>query len=266
MDFLAWPLNTDGFPARWNCGSGWSDEPFVGWIHIVSDIVTWASYMAIPILMAYFLWKRGEEDVVFPKIYGLFATFILVCGTVHLIEAAIFWAPIYRLSAIVKMATAVVSAFTAFSLIKIAPAAIALPGLAVVKPVGMPVFDTLRTPLKLVLLNLIGNAAKHHDQDRGMIAVEVDESEQCYHFRVLDDGPGIEPRFHDQIFDMFQRLKSRDETEGTGLGLAIVKKMVVSAGGEVELTSDGRGAEFAFTWPKIQSAESGDDSIQERQA
>ena len=118
-------FDTDDFPARWTCGN-WS--AMHGWVHIASDLLIWAAYLAIPCVLAYFVIRR--RDVVFPKIFWLFGAFILSCGTVHLIEAGIFWWPVYRLSGLVKAITAVVSLATVLALIKILPVAINLPGLA----------------------------------------------------------------------------------------------------------------------------------------
>ncbi|QDV75618.1 hybrid sensor histidine kinase/response regulator [Botrimarina mediterranea] len=107
-------LDTEGFPARWNCGSAWSQEPWLGWTHIVADIATATAYVAIPILLLIAL--RRARHLPAPRLLVLFAIFILACGSVHLIEAIIFWHPIYRLSAVVKVVTAVSSCLTAITL------------------------------------------------------------------------------------------------------------------------------------------------------
>jgi signal transduction histidine kinase len=113
---------------------------------------------------------------------------------------------------------------------------------------------TLRTPrasLELVLRNLIGNAIKHHTGDTGEITVAAVERGNWVEFCVADDGPGIEPKYHTKIFDMFQTLQPRDQVEGSGMGLAIVKKLVESYGGEIRVESArGEGAAFCFTWPR----------------
>jgi signal transduction histidine kinase len=69
-------------------------------------------------------------------------------------------------------------------------------------------------------------------------------------FRVSDDGPGIDPRFHDRIFLIFQTLASRDDVEASGIGLAIVKKKVQRHGGQIRVESapPARGTSFVFTW------------------
>ncbi len=72
-------------------------------------------------------------------------------------------------------------------------------------------------------------------------------------FALKDDGPGIPPRHHEQIFEMFQTLKPRDRVEGSGMGLAMVRKNIEVFGGTLHLdSSEGRGSTFRFTWPKHQ--------------
>lgn len=122
IEFFRWLFDTDGFPARWNCGSGWTSE--LGWTHILSDIVIWGSYTAIPIVLAVFIIRR--RDVPFPRIFWLFIAFIFFCGTGHLIEAIIFWEPVYRLAGAVKVGTAIVSLATVCALVPTMPRALSL--------------------------------------------------------------------------------------------------------------------------------------------
>lgn len=116
---------------------------------------------------------------------------------------------------------------------------------------AMPVLETFRTPLQHVLQNLIGNALKHHDRENGLIRVNaVQEGKWCT-FTVVDDGPGIDPAFHDRIFMMFETLRPRDDVEGSGMGLAIIRKLVETCGGQITVDSElGKGARFTFTWPQ----------------
>jgi two-component system, LuxR family, sensor kinase FixL len=108
-------------------------------------------------------------------------------------------------------------------------------------------------PLQQILLNLIGNAIKHHDKQQGCIEVTVDDCGDEYSFAVKDDGPGIAPEFHQRIFKMFQTLKPRDQVEGSGMGLTMVQKHIEVFGGSISLeSSEGRGSTFRFTWPKQQ--------------
>jgi PAS domain S-box-containing protein len=108
-----------------------------------------------------------------------------------------------------------------------------------------------RMPLQQVLMNLLGNAIKHHDKPVGNLGVAVQDDGAEYCFTVTDDGPGIAKKFQDRVFKMFQTLKPRDQVEGSGMGLAVVRKHVHCAGGVLTLESEeNAGCVFRFTWPK----------------
>ena len=123
--FFGHLFDTSSYPARWNCGH-WTEVE--GWLHIVSDLAIFLAYFAIPIALVYFVCKR--KDIPFNGIFFLFAAFILCCGTGHLLEAIIFYAPIYRIAGLLKLATAVVSWFTVMVLWRLVPKALELPALA----------------------------------------------------------------------------------------------------------------------------------------
>jgi len=113
-----------------------------------------------------------------------------------------------------------------------------------------------RMPLQQVLINLIGNAIKHHDRKSGHIEVSVEDLGTQLEFAVRDDGPGIPAQYHEQVFKMFQTLKPRDKVEGSGMGLAMVRKYVEVSGGAITLESaEGQGSTFRFTWPKLEQIE-----------
>lgn len=115
----------------------------------------------------------------------------------------------------------------------------------------LPILYTYSAPLETVLRNLVNNAIKHHDQANGNIRISARMMDEMVEFSVSDDGPGIDPAFHDRIFQMFQTLRPRDQVEGSGIGLAVVDKIVTSVGGTVSLeSSSGKGATFHFTWPR----------------
>ncbi len=108
----------------------------------------------------------------------------------------------------------------------------------------------VRVQLEQVFSNLLGNAVKYLG-DTPSPAIEIGSVErgafvECY---VTDNGIGIDPAYHDKVFEIFQRLKEV-EAPGTGVGLAIVKKIVEGAGGRIWVESaPGQGATFRFTWP-----------------
>lgn len=114
--FFSGLLKTSDWPARWHCGT-WSD--FHGWLYIISDFLIWGAYFLIPLFLLRLVFIR--RDFPFPKIIWLFGAFIVLCGTTHFIDALIFWWPVYRLSAFVRLLTAIVSMATVFVLYRILP-------------------------------------------------------------------------------------------------------------------------------------------------
>lgn len=121
LDFFKKLFDTSDWPPRWHCGN-WTD--FHGWLYIVSDLLIWSAYFAIPLVILKFISKR--VDAKFVRIYFLFAAFILACGSTHLLDAITFWYPAYRLNALVRFFTGVISWVTVFSIIRILPAAMSL--------------------------------------------------------------------------------------------------------------------------------------------
>lgn len=122
MDLILKLFDPTGFPARWSCGK-WSE--FLGWTHIISDLIIWFSYFSIPAVILYYYAVKSNE-VKFPALYYLFAAFIFFCGLTHLNEAIIFWIPIYRWAAFIKVCTAIVSLATVCVLIPLIPKALGM--------------------------------------------------------------------------------------------------------------------------------------------
>ncbi len=117
---------------------------------------------------------------------------------------------------------------------------------------NMPVISTERTPLQQVFMNLINNAIKYNKRPGATVNISVRDAGGYYAFSVADNGPGIEPQYHERIFGIFQTLESRDKVEGTGIGLSVVKKTVELHGGSITVDSAlGEGATFTFEWPKV---------------
>jgi light-regulated signal transduction histidine kinase (bacteriophytochrome) len=104
--------------------------------------------------------------------------------------------------------------------------------------------------MRALLQNLIGNALKYHKPGRSphiRISAEVD-ADGVATVHVQDNGIGIEQRFFERIFVIFQRLHNRIEYPGSGIGLAICKRVVENHGGRLWLESlPGEGSTFHFT-------------------
>ena len=121
-DFFSNLLSTESWPARWYCGK-WSD--FHGWLYILSSLAIWAAYFAIPLSLLYLLRKKNGEFP-FVKVLWLFILFILACGLTHLVDALIFWTPVYRVSALILFVTALISWITVWAMYKVMPVALTL--------------------------------------------------------------------------------------------------------------------------------------------
>jgi PAS domain S-box-containing protein len=104
------------------------------------------------------------------------------------------------------------------------------------------------TQLIQLFQNLVGNAIKY--QNSGIPRVHVSavwNAKKYWDFSVKDNGLGIDPKYFDRIFGMFQRLHKREEFSGTGIGLAICKKIIERHGGSISVRSQpGQGSTFQF--------------------
>ena len=116
LEVLTGLFDPTGFPARKDSGTGWT--PTLVWMHATSDLFIWLAYVSIPLVLLYFTRRR---DLPHPRLFVLFALFILACGTTHLIDALSFEYPIYRFAAVMKAVTAVVSWATVIALIPVVP-------------------------------------------------------------------------------------------------------------------------------------------------
>jgi light-regulated signal transduction histidine kinase (bacteriophytochrome) len=106
------------------------------------------------------------------------------------------------------------------------------------------------TQLVQLFQNLIGNAIKFRGERRPRVRVEAAQDESLWRFRLQDNGIGIDARYHNRLFDIFQRLHGREEYPGTGIGLAICKRIVERHGGRIWLESEpGHGTSFFFSLP-----------------
>ena len=122
---------------------------------------------------------------------------------------------------------------------------------AVVTVNPMPVITANKTLINQLFINLISNALKYHDGKEPLIEVGTTEKPDYWTFYVKDNGIGIDPKYFDKIFIIFQRLHNKNEFSGTGIGLAICKKIVDVHKGKIWVESEaGKGSTFFFSIPK----------------
>jgi light-regulated signal transduction histidine kinase (bacteriophytochrome) len=117
----------------------------------------------------------------------------------------------------------------------------------------LPVVAADYTHMRQLFQNLIGNAVKFR-RPGVPPRVKVYAADEMRDGRVTvtveDDGIGIDPRHHDRIFGVFQRLHGKNEYEGNGIGLAVCKKIAERHGGTIRVESrPGEGAKFIITLP-----------------
>ncbi len=115
---------------------------------------------------------------------------------------------------------------------------------------GLPVVMADGTQLRQVFQNLIANGVKFRGEGPPRVEVSAALEHGRYLFCVRDNGIGIEPKYCDRIFVIFQRLHGRGQYPGTGIGLAMCKRIIDRHGGEIRVESQpGDGSSFFFTLP-----------------
>lgn len=103
------------------------------------------------------------------------------------------------------------------------------------------------TQLIQLFQNLVANGIKYQNPGIPKVHISAENGGEKWIFSVKDNGLGIDPRYFEKIFGMFQRLHKREEFAGTGIGLAICKKIVDRHGGSISVDSQpGHGATFSF--------------------
>ncbi len=122
---------------------------------------------------------------------------------------------------------------------------------AIVERNPMPTLMVDPTQMTQLLQNLVSNAIKFRGADKPVVQIESMKRAGEWLFCVSDNGIGIDSKFSERIFVIFQRLHSREDYPGTGIGLAICKKIVEGHGGKIWVESyPGKGARFYFSIPE----------------
>ena len=115
----------------------------------------------------------------------------------------------------------------------------------------LPVLTGDRSQLVQLLINLIGNSLKYRGTEVPQIRIEADRLDGEWRIMVRDNGIGIDPRYHDRIFEIFERLHDQRSHPGSGIGLAVCRRMVHRHGGRIWVESEsGTGSRFYFTIPE----------------
>jgi len=107
--------------------------------------------------------------------------------------------------------------------------------------------------LQQLFQNLLKNAIEYSGDDAPRIHISAERTDSRWTVSVRDEGIGIDPAYHDQVFEIFHRLHSQDDYPGSGIGLALCERIVERHGGEIWVESTpGEGATFRFTLPAVE--------------
>jgi PAS domain S-box-containing protein len=135
----------------------------------------------------------------------------------------------------------------------------------------LPVIDAEALQMRQLLQNLMGNALKfRRPEEPPVVKVEAQiisapdtPARKLCQLTISDNGIGFDEKYLDRIFNVFQRLHTRNEYEGTGMGLAIVRKIALYHGGDITAKSKpGQGATFILTIPVVHSQEAQDENTE----
>jgi len=121
---------------------------------------------------------------------------------------------------------------------------------------SLPTVSADRNQLEQVFQNLVSNALKYTEGGSPRVEIDAEKRGGEWAFRVADDGIGIDPEWQDRIFEVFERLHSREEYDGTGIGLSVCQKIVERHGGDMWVESEpGDGSTFWFTIPDTEGTD-----------
>lgn len=224
-------FSTDGFPPRWYCGLGWTDA--LGWSHIVADFVIFLSYLTISSTLSFFILRR--KDVPVTPLLWLFTCFICFCGFTHLIESIIFWWPVYRFSAFIKLITAAVSSITAGVLIRFIPYLLHLPTLAAKR--ALYEWTVESSPTAILCTNLEGKVIYWNQGAEKILGYKSEEIMGKSAAVIVGDLFSLEEMMHIRSLilagELFETEGPRFRKDGSVVELLFTSSRLVDTNGNI---------------------------------
>ena len=220
-EFFEKLFRADSWPARWTCGT-WTE--FHGWLYICSDLAIWAAYFVIPIFLIQFIKKK--PNIPLPSVFWLFGAFIVFCGLTHLMDAIIFWWPAYRLSAMLRFITAIVSWGTIVAMYKYIPVALSL---KTSKDFETELLERKKSETKFIGLLESAPDAMIITNGGGEILMVNAQTERIFGFkRDVIVGRKVEflipERFHHKQTDYREGYVENPKVRGMGIGMDLFGK------------------------------------------
>ncbi len=114
----------------------------------------------------------------------------------------------------------------------------------------LPTFTAVPSQIFQLLLNLVSNGIKFNNNQTPTVSLRTEKEGDYWRIQIQDNGIGINPKYQQQIFDIFERLHAKNEFPGTGIGLAICKKIAKQHNAEISVQSEEEcGSTFILRWP-----------------
>lgn len=118
----------------------------------------------------------------------------------------------------------------------------------------LPTLEIDKNYIEVVFHNIISNSIRYMDKPDGIITISATKKDKFWYFKIFDNGPGIDEKYHSQIFQMFQSLNTNYTLENLGVGLSISKKIIELHGGEIFIDSKpNEGTSIIFTLPVLKN-------------
>lgn len=118
-------------------------------------------------------------------------------------------------------------------------------------PATLPKVFGVESELRVLFSHLFTNAIQYNPAPQPQVELVCHEEPDRFVFSVRDNGPGIDAKSHQEIFNIFTRLVPQGQDQSVGMGLALAKRIVESHGGQISVESvKGQGATFSVALPK----------------